>query len=300
MARMNELPMSSAMLKWDVRQRLKLLESTLLLSGWVRTQALTDTFGISRAQASKDFTVYQTLRPGNLVYNKSRKYYEASADFEPLLLTGKTSELLDLLGASVAGDGPVLALTAQVPSVELLKPLDREVDLKVFRAISMAACHHTKLRLLYQSMSRPEPTELTLSPHTLVFSDFRWHVRAFSDSHGEFRDFVLARVRGVPESLDEPGHDHESDQAWNTWVRMVIAPHPKLPPAQRTIIAEDYGMVNECSERQVRAALLPYALRLMQIEPSREHPDPKVQQIVLANQDELKAWFWPGQALAST
>ena len=76
MARMNELPMSSAILKWDVRQRLKLLESTLLLSGWVRTQALTDTFGISRAQASKDFTVYQTLRPGHLVYNKSRKYYE--------------------------------------------------------------------------------------------------------------------------------------------------------------------------------------------------------------------------------
>ena len=50
-------------LKWDVRQRLMLLESTLLLSGWVRTQVLMDRFAISRAQASKDFALYMQLRP---------------------------------------------------------------------------------------------------------------------------------------------------------------------------------------------------------------------------------------------
>ncbi len=299
MARMNELPMSSAMLKWDVRQRLKLLESTLLLSGWVRTQALTETFGISRAQASKDFAVYQALRPMNLAYNKSKKFYEAGADFDPLLLTGKTSELLEVLSAVPHGDGPVLALATQAPAVALLRPMERELDLKVFRAISMAAYNKVKLRLAYQSMNRPEPTELVLSPHTLVFSGFRWHVRAFSDTHGEFREFVLARVRGAPVVLDAPSVGLEGDALWNTEVGVQVHPHPELPPAQQAIIAEDYGMVDGQITQRVRAALVPYFLRLMQIEPGREHPDPKVQQIVLANQDELKAWLWPGQSATS-
>ena len=86
-------------LKWDLRQRLKLLECTLLLTGWVRTQALTESFGISRAQASKDFAVYQSLAPDNLVYDRSRKRYQAGEAFRPVLLSGRTSEMLDLLAA---------------------------------------------------------------------------------------------------------------------------------------------------------------------------------------------------------
>ncbi|MEW6446031.1 MAG: WYL domain-containing protein [Pseudomonadota bacterium] len=290
---MNELPMTADDLKWDVRQRLKLLESTLLLSGWVRTQALMERFGISRAQASKDFTVYQTLRPRNLVYNKSRKYYEAGSDFEPLLLTGKTSELLDVLGAAPHGDGPVLALAAQAPAVELLRPMERELDLRVFRAISMAAYNKVKLRLAYQSMNKPEPAELTLSPHTLVFSGFRWHVRAFSDTHGEYRDFVLARVRGLPEVLDASGVTADGDVAWHTQVRVVIGPHPDLPEAQQAIIAEDYGMTDGRCELWMRSVLAPYFLRLMQLEPGREHPNPKVQQIVLLNGEDMAPLLMP-------
>ncbi|MDD3609176.1 MAG: WYL domain-containing protein [Halothiobacillaceae bacterium] len=279
-------------LKWDVRQRLKLLESTLLLSGWVRTQALTDSFGISRAQASKDFALYQRLRPGNLVYNKSRKYYEAGPDFDPLLLSGRASQLLDVLGAMPHGDGPVLALTAQGPAVEVMRPLDRELDLRVFHAISRAACNGTKLRLSYQSMRRPEPVELQLSPHTLVFSGLRWHVRAYSDTHGEYRDFVLARMRGVPEVLEEAGASPAADARWHERVTVVIVPHPGLPAAQQAVIAEDYAMTDGRTEHRLRAALVPYFLSLMRVEPDREHPDPAVQQIVLANREALEPLLW--------
>lgn len=289
---MNDTLMTTDDLKWDVRQRLKLLESTLLLSGWVRTHALIESFGISRAQASKDFAVYQALRPMNLVYNKSKKFYEAGADFDPLLLTGKTSELLEVLSALPHGDGPVLALATQAPAVALLRPMERELDLKVFRAISMAAYNKVKLRLAYQSMNRPEPTELVLSPHTLVFSGFRWHVRAFSDTHGEFRDFVLARVRGTPVVLGTPSVGLEGDVLWNTEVGVQVLPHPELPPAQQAIIAEDYGMIGGQITQGVRSALVPYFLRLMQIEPEREHRDPKVQQIVLGNREALAHLLW--------
>ena len=289
---MNDLPMTPDDLKWDVCQRLKLLESTLLLSGWVRTHALIDTFGISRAQASKDFAVYMALRPLNLLYNKSKKYYEASADFEPLLLTGKTSELLEVLSAMPHGDGPVLALAAQAPSVALLRPMDRELDLKVFRAISRAVYNRSKVRLAYQSMNRPEPAELVLSPHTLECHGFRWHVRAFSDTHAEYRDFVLARVRGQPVVLDEAGVGAEGDRRWHDEVQLIVAPHPALPTAQQAIIAEDYGMVDGQCVQTLRSALVPYFLRLMQLEPGREHPDPKVQQIVLMNREEVMPHSW--------
>jgi len=286
--------MTNQDLKWDVQQRLKLLESTLLLSGWVRTQALTETFGISRAQASKDFAVYQALRPQNLVYNKSRKYYEASDDFEPLLLTGKSSELLDVLAAANRGDGPVLALATQTPQVEMLRPLDRELDLRVFRAISMAATNRTKVRIRYQSMKEDStgPEVRTISPHTLVFSGFRWHVRAYSDESGAYRDYVLARILGPAERLDEPGVGPEGDCLWNEHVPVRIGPHPGLLPHQRAIIEQDYGMADGAVETFVRKALVQYFLNLMQIDPARTHHKATRQQICLLNHEALAPFLW--------
>lgn len=279
-------------LKWDVRQRLKLLEATVLLTGWVRTQSIMSVFGISRAQAAKDVALYQKLRPNNLVYNASRKFFEPGENFEPLLLQGKTSELLDVLGQFRDEDSPVIALTAHAPSVTMLRPLERELDLSIFRAVSAAATLGQRVSVNYQSMNRPEPVPLILSPHSLVYSGFRWHVRAFSDSHEEYRDFVLARMRGPARLLEVPGVPADGDEPWQREVEVVITPHPDLPRAQRQVIADDYGMKRGQLQIQVREALLGYMLRLMQVEPDRVHPDPKVQQIVLQNAEELEPLLW--------
>ncbi|TQV62145.1 MAG: WYL domain-containing protein [Halothiobacillaceae bacterium] len=294
MTAMNETCMTMDDLKWDVQQRLKLLESTLLLSGWVRTQALTDTFGISRAQASKDFAVYQALRPRNLVYNKSRKFYEAGEDFEPLLLTGKSSELLNVLATKHLQDGPVLAMAKRAPAVDMLRPLDRELDLRVFRAISAAASNGTKVRIGYQSMKQESlgPEIRTISPHTLVYSGFRWHVRAYSDESAGFRDYVLARIIGTVECLDEPGVPDEKDRDWHEQVPVRIGPHPGLLPHQRAIIEQDYGIVDGCIETQVRKSLVQYFLDLMLVSPGRTLDKATEQQICLLNLAELEPYLW--------
>ncbi|MDG4866603.1 WYL domain-containing protein [Guyparkeria sp. 1SP6A2] len=279
-------------LKWDLRQRLKLLECTLLLNGWVRTQALTESFGISRAQASKDFAVYQALAPDNLVYNRSQKYYEPGEHFRALLLSGRTSELLDVLAALPGENRPVVALAAAGPNVELLRPLERELDLDILRAVSTAASNGHRLRVDYQSMRRPHPRRLEISPHTLVYSGFRWHLRAFSHEHGEYRDFVLARMGNAEALTDQPGMPREDDADWFEEVTLRVGVHPALPAAQQAVIAADYGMVDGERGVRVRRALLPYLLRLMQIEPAREHPDPKIQQIKLLNADEVRPLLW--------
>lgn len=286
----------TADLKWDLRQRLKLLEGTLLLTGWVRTQALIEAFGISRAQASKDFAAYMALRPQNLTYNRSRKYYEVGDGFQPLLLKGHTAELLDLLKATATEgddpDHPVLALAHHFPPVALLHPAERHVDLNLFRLLSQATFNRQTLRIDYQSLNRDVPATRTLSPHTLVYNGYRWHVRAWSEEHGEFRDFVLSRFRGKPELIEKPGPDSTEDTAWQTDVELVIAPHPDLNPTQRAVITDDYGMIDGRLTLTLRAALLPYQLRLMQIDPDQEHPDPKAQQIVAANRETIAPWLW--------
>lgn len=281
-------------LKWDLRQRLKLLECTLLLNGWVRTQALTESFGISRAQASKDFAVYQSLAPDNLVYDRSGKRYQAGEAFRPALLSGRTSEMLDLLAALPGEDRPVVALAAAGPAVEILRPMERELDLDVFRAVSAAASNGCRVAVEYQSMRRPEPRRVTLSPHTLVYSGFRWHVRAFSHDHGEYRDFVLARMRGAELVPDAAGALRAEDRDWGEMVELVVGVHPELAPAQQAVIAADYGMRDGRTVYPVRRAMVPYFLRLMQIDPEREHPDPTVQQIRLLNPEVASQARWGG------
>ena len=279
-------------LKWDLRQRLKLLECTLLLNGWVRTQALTESFGISRAQASKDFAVYQSLAPDNLVYDRSQKRYVAGEAFRPALLSGRTSEMLDLL-AALPGEGrSVVALAASGPAVEILRPMERELDLDVFRAVSAAASNGWRVAVEYQSMRRPEARRVELSPHTLVYSGFRWHVRAFSHEHDEYRDFVLARMRRAEQLPEAPGAPRADDRDWSEIVELVVGVHPDLPPAQQAVIAADYGMEDGRTAYPVRRAMVPYFLRLMQIEPEREHPDPRVQQIRLLNPRQLERARW--------
>ncbi len=281
-----------AALKWEQRQRLKLLECTLLLTGWVRTGALTESFGISRAQASKDFAVYQSLCPDNLAYNKSRKYYEPGEDFRPVLLSGKTSEMLEVLAAMRGVDSPVVALAAGGPNVEVLRPMERELDLAVFQAVSAAASNGFRVAVTYQSMTRPGPLEVVLSPHTLVYSGFRWHVRAFSHHHGEYRDFVLARMQTALPLRDEAGISAEEDRDWHEEVVLEVGVHPDLPEPQRSVIAADYGMVDGRIRCPVRRAMVPYFLRLMQIDPEREHPDPKVQQIRLLDPEAIRGLRW--------
>jgi len=281
-------------LKWDVRQRLTLLETTLLMVGWIRIQAIMDSFGISRAQASKDFQIYQILRPNNISYNKSAKYYEVGEEFNPLLLTGKTSELLSVFHSTNPPNPSVLSLSAYQPNAVAISPLDREIDLNIFRMISCATYNRQKIMVYYQSLTKDKPQEQILSPHTLVFSGYRWHIRAYSDNHLEYRDFVLARIKGTPKILNEPSELDTHDTGWHTQVPIVIGVHPSLTKNQKKVIAEDYGMTNYKIKIQIKGALINYFLKLMHLEPNRENADPKVQQIVLVNKEKVKSWLWGG------
>ena len=51
-------------------------------------------------------------------------------------------------------------------------------------------------------------------------------------------------------------------------------------------------MVDGQGVQTLRVVLLPYFQRLMQFDPGREHPDPKLQQIVLVSWEALAHLMW--------
>lgn len=274
-------------LKWDTRQRLALLEATALWEGRVTTGSLIQLFGISRGQASKDFSLYHQLAPGNLAYDRNQKAYFLTDDFGPKFMRGTTEEYFRLVEAgSLLGQSVVLPIVPIGIGVELLYPPERKLDFRVLRLIHQAIREKRQFRATYQSLTSPAKP-LTLEPHTLVFNGFRWHIRAFSREHGDYRDFVLARFVSVPELDGSAAFGIDHDQDWHQIDSLLLAPHPGLSPQQQAIIADDFGMVDGRLNLQVRRALKLYVLRMLHLD--TEHHDPKVQQIVWLNRAVVPA-----------
>lgn len=264
-----------------------LLETSLVLLGRMNSNALTHRFGISRAQASKDLALYQKLRPGNLVYDRFVKNYVITDDFKPLLIKGTSDEIFSLLRAGMPADGPVVVLSGGIPPVDVLEPAPLRVDACILSAICRAIHAKDKIELSYQALDHADPDCLHLAPHALVYNGFRWHVRAWNENTQSFLDYVLARIRSVPTKLGPAARMAEDDEAWQSIVTVRIAPHPGLAASQQQVIADDFGMMNGYVDIPVRAALIPYYLRLMRIGSGDERRDPKVQQIILANKEEV-------------
>ncbi|MDD5463202.1 MAG: WYL domain-containing protein [Methylococcales bacterium] len=183
-----------------------------------------------------------------------------------------------------------MALADNLPVVDVLEPAFRQVDPTVLKMINQAIVSAKTVRVRYQSMSHTEPVEHRICPHALVFDGLRCHTRAFSHSHDEFRDLVLARILSA-EFAGFAKVDASGDTAWQTFVPVKIAAHPCLSDAQKKAVEFDYGMIDGVLERQARGALLPYFLKMMRIGSDDLAREAMVQQVVLLNREDLKAYL---------
>jgi predicted DNA-binding transcriptional regulator YafY len=278
------------LLKWDLRQRLLLLEATVFWTGELMTGFLTKTFNISRVQATKDIALYLSLRPDNLRYDRSLRRYLLTEQFQPLLISGSPQECLQVLAASKNDAVPVVTLVSNLPEIAVMTAPTRLIDMQVLRPVMQAARFELQLEITYQSMNKPEPAIYTIQPHTLVFDCYRWHMRGYSHYHNEYRDFVLARV-GNANLLGKPVLPIPKDELWDKWLTVEIGPHPGLSPSQKLAIERDYAMENGRYSTQVRAALLSYFLLSMRIGDDDLERKAICQQIILLNRDELRPYI---------
>ena len=245
-------------------------------------------FGVSVPQASLDLAKYRELAPQNITYDGVEKAYIAGPDFSPILApTDAHSYLNQVLGMELSILQPNLSFIGPQVSAAAVRDPSRNVEPLILRTILRAIRSGKMARIMYQSMTNPSPTTRTISPHAIAFDGSRWHIRAYCHVHGDFRDFVFARVMGA--SLQDPSPiDPSSDAAWKREVVAIIEPNPLLTEAQRRAIELDFAMTNGQLALKTREALLFYLLRHLGLLPKENRIS---EHVILANRDELAEFF---------
>ena len=279
--------------RWDLALRYRLIETVAWWEGRLTTNHLMQSFGISRQQASKDINTYiNEHAPKNLVYDRHLKGYVPAKAFKPRFIDDSASDYLRLLNHNHEREAHIEGLALAYAHTEILQVPDRSIRPEILRPLLRACREGLRLECEYVSLSSPIPETRLIAPHTLVFSGMRWHVRAFCEKNGDYRDFVLSRFRGELEPLGKSDWTREMDAGWSAQVVITIEPDSRLNQAQREIIETDYGMTKGQLVVPTRGALAQYVLQRYQLDPHKIQPRASAQQIVVVNLDELKPWLY--------
>ena len=282
-------------LKWDVRQRLTLLEANCLLTGRLQTNDLQAIFGIKRVQASRDISRYRAMRPHNLHYDPSQRCYLASEAFDPIFLPDTNgSTLLSALRCARSAVSVILLRTP--PVTAQVEPLGPDIALLVVRHMVRAIVHKEALEASCEQ--HQEKVSDVIWPHTLVWNGYRWHARCYSEQAKGFTNLPLHNIiktslnipRNPPfpagQSTDEQ-HGEQADRAWQEWVDVVMAPAPSLDQAQRHAVMSHYGLTQERLELSVRLAMLPDTLRFFHL-PATTDGSMSSQELQVVNEEVVR------------
>ncbi|WP_343056063.1 helix-turn-helix transcriptional regulator [Sagittula marina] len=149
-------------------------------------------------------------------------------------------------------------------------------------AVSRAIAGSQSLRIRYVSLSTGA-TDRIVSPHALVDSGLRWHMRAHDERRDGFRDFVLTRIQQAEVIGPIPtSANRELDEQWMRIVPMELVPHPDLE--QPLAVVADYGMTRGVLQLRLRASLVGYVTQFWGIDTTSDHSlDPMRHQLWLRN-----------------
>lgn len=248
--------------KHEILLRMRAVELLAYWEGRVVTNRLMSWFGISRQQAGHDIKRYIAERnPMSLIYSPSSKGYIPSDSFKPVLTQGHINEYLDMISSIEAE-----TFSINVESTEHLAAVkipDRSVKPEVLREVLMACRTSQNLKITYSSMNNPVPHQRIISPHILIYSGFRWHVRAYCHSRHNYRDFILSRIQN-PVSVTGEFISNEADALWHESVTLSLVANPNLTVEQRRLVELDFCMVGGKLTFEVRKAIAHYALQRYQ------------------------------------
>jgi hypothetical protein len=277
-------------MRWGLEQRLEFVDFRLYWEGGINRSDITDRFGVSIPQASKDLTLYATKAPGNLSYDKSAKRYVAASTFQPVFFAPDADRYLTQLRSvadhTVKQDDTWLF---SVASAEVMPIPNRRVDVNVLRSILSAIRRQRAVKILYQSMNpkRPKPMWRWISPHALGNDGLRWHVRAYCHTDNKFTDFILSRC------LDSEGDGAQKmsaaqDVDWREFFSVVLMPNRLLSKGQQDIIAQDYCMKKGQIAIPVRKALLYYFRKRLRLDVATAMDNARETPVVLSNKKEFE------------
>lgn len=276
--------------RWGQERRLEFIDYRLRWDGQINRSSLTDFFGISVPQASLDIAEYSKLTESNLEYDIRARVYRATEKFKAVFPSTSVERYLeDLLRVAVQPELPYGSFLGWQPPVAVIPKLGSHLNIDVTEEILRAIRETSYVEVSYQSLAAPEGGEQRLSPHALVHDGNRWYVRAYCHKYQAFRNFSLNRIKHCKYGGQDRERAHE-DNAWNTFVDVVLTPDPSLSPAQRQLVEADFLMENGEMRVKCRRAVLLYLLSQLNLNDDQAGQKPKaVISLSLKNRDELKA-----------
>jgi len=274
-------------LKWGVERRLEFIEFRLFWEGGINRADITDFFGVSVPQASKDLSQYQELAPGNMEYDKSEKRYFAARAFMPRFFNPDSDQYLSQLRLLVDEIAqPQETWLGKSPELACMPIPHRRVDPILLRSLLTAIREERAVEILYQSMNpdRPKAIWRGISPHAFGSDGLRWHVRAYCHMSRKFKDFLLSRCLDCRESGCAEAKPSD-DRQWHETIEVKLIPNPKLSEAQRRMIAFDYNMENNKLSIRLRKALIYYFNKRFRFDVADVLDDPREVPVVLADKE---------------
>lgn len=283
----------AADLKWNVAQRLQYIEIMAYYAGVVTRSDVAKTFGLSDAAATKDLKLYSELAPDNLLYKHAVFGFVPGPAFVAVFADLSPAVVLPLIASNLAAaGGPYEQHSVYGISVDTLPLPVRLPDKSIVAQVVRAAHHRKKLQIRYNSMSDRDPDRSRIiEPHALIDTGLRWHIRAYSEEHFDFRDYVLSRISEA-RMLDQDAESGPAyDDDWVESITLSLAPHPGLTERKRNSLMIDYGAVDGVIKITVRRALLGYTLQRMSVDTSADHSlNPDAYHLIIVNRDEIETY----------
>jgi len=277
--------------RWGQSRRLAFIDLRLQYDGKINRKDIKDFFQISTPQATADLELYSETAKGNLRYDFREKAYVAEPDFVPQYGRSAATNYLDdlsrLANAIVEKDE---VFEGFVPPTGVVATPSRAIGAPLVAALVRAIRDRLTLRITYQSMDEPMPTDRVISPHALGFDGLRWHTRAWCHQRKVFRDFAIGRLTIEGEvSADEPAIP-ANDAGWQTMVDIILVPHPGLTPSQRNVVMRDYEMTEGRRVVPCRKAMLFYTLRHLNLDSPEVLPNAARQHVIVENRSDVDRW----------
>ena len=278
---------------WEEGVAFHFIEVIVLWEGRLTRAHLQKAFSIGRDKASRLLARYQRQAPGNIVLCSQQKGYLPSEAFKGQFSQGDVNEYLRLVRDRFESNPMMGLLPGSNLAIEQVKLPSRQVSAEILQGLIQAIRDKQRTDVVYRSMNNPKGTGRIIAPHSLVFAEGRWHVRAYCEEKKRFLDFVIQRFVEITDHLGPilDGTGLEDDVEWDQFVTLKLKPNPALSKAQRQLIADDYKLsVKDTLSVKVRAPLVKYlanSLRIISLEAAIHSP--QAHQLVLHNYDEVQS-----------
>lgn len=277
--------------------RFELLKTILRWEGRLNNSRVREFFELSSTRASEWIREFRDLHPDWLSWDTTSRSYLATDElYEHRPVDGgveqdaaSLTQYLSLVGISHVTSP--LSVTSSVwsafPDLSVAPP-------QIFAQTAEAIRLGRRMKLIYRSMSTPNPHERIISPHSLVRAGRRWHVRAFCSTNQQFRDYALGRM-DKPAVLKEPcERGAGEDVSWNTLLQVRLIAHPALHQFQRALVEFEYFSEMAARSDCCRAALVNYYIQDVRAAIDTERQCPPEYQLAVENIEELRQWLFPG------